>query len=481
MQIAQIQGVQSATCAAAKLANEREQPTSGEGGEPTKATPDSQEVRCACGACIENLHAELVDVGSRSPPSCGRQRNSYLHSTTSAGPHRTMRNFDICHHECQTWLAQFGAETAEYKIAHGLLANILLVTASEFEGWLERQLNPRESPVRLAAFAIRGGDAEPLFRDRESNPLRVVGSVGSEGRIANSIKRHHNARHVFDHPSLNTMARAKVRTILLLDDQLGSGKRAIDFCSKFLEHPTINSWISGNLVNIIVSVYASLPSGRDRWSRFIRNLSRTQRKHVSLVTEFTAPDILGDDPELRRARSSLLQKFTSELPRAERQWTYGHKRSLGSIVFEHGCPNNVPAIFWSYRPKGWKGLFKDRLIPRSLIDDGIVELAGRNPDGPSKSSLIAAGPQDLESVLALLAKGIRSVQRISSYLRIGVSRVEQSLAWCIKFGLITDHLRITGEGRRLLESSEETHVAWVALISAGEVYLPRGARGHRED
>jgi len=41
---------------------------------------------------------------------------------------------------------------------------------------------------------------------------------------------------------------------------------------------------------------------------------------------------------------------------------FGYRGSACPFVFEHGCPNNLPAILWASK-KNWKGLFPNRAIP----------------------------------------------------------------------------------------------------------------------
>ena len=53
----------------------------------------------------------------------------------------------------------------------------------------------------------------------------------------------------------------------------------------------------------------------------------------------------------------------------------GYRGSACPVVFEHGCPNNLPAILWASKGR-WKGLFPNRAIPTELRpcfeDDGIA-------------------------------------------------------------------------------------------------------------
>src|SRR5207249_4314579 len=110
----------------------------------------------------------------------------------------------------------------------------------EDEGWYEEDWSdPPSAPIPSSTYF------DPV--DDTARPRAVGGpaGVGSEGLIANLIRDlaledGHSA--FLDHPSIHSMRSVKSPEAFLVDDIIGSGKRALDFADAFADHRTIKSW-----------------------------------------------------------------------------------------------------------------------------------------------------------------------------------------------------------------------------------------------
>jgi hypothetical protein len=374
----------------------------------------------------------------------------------------------------KNWVAQFDPD--DQSLAAKLAMRLMVFTANDFEDWLRetrKRLNPKDGP--FGAFAIRPlDDGEHIFTGRGDAVLRAGKRLGSEGRFAHVIKRWHDGRrsiNIFDQPNLDTMANARIRTVLLFDDLLGSGSRTIKYLCDFISTPTVRSWLSGGLLQIRLVAQVSLPKARAEIADYLSTRPRSQRRAIRLAVDYEAKSLIFDDEteEEKEAIRRLLLKYKLKLSTDERKWMFGHGKSLGTVVFEHGCPNNVPAIFWCSHPPWWQGLFPNRIVPDSFVHPGATPV--RPPPGGASSLPLA--PDGAEDVLRQMCAGVRSVSKLSEYLRVRMSRVERCVAYLRQIGAIGDDSRPTEKGRSIASQLEEPKASiYVATLSTASVYLP---------
>ncbi|NJK31598.1 MAG: hypothetical protein HC927_03805 [Deltaproteobacteria bacterium] len=402
-------------------------------------------------------------------------------------------SIDTASSYCQDWLSQF--KENEVAAAELLLKQLVIVSATEFEQWLRdvREQVRLNFPLPVAAYAIRSiGDDEALFVDSETSPKRASGPIGSEGRIANVIKRWHADRKnvmIYDHPSIATMRNAKVRAIVLLDDILGSGQRAIKYVGQFLAHKTIRSWISGQQIQrIVVVTFASMPKGRALWERFIKKLPQSQRGVLHHCADYHAPSLLDElSSEAQETIKNLIENKRAKVPRNNRLYLFGYKKSMGSVIFEHGCPNNVPALLWSDSKPYWSALMPNRIVPEGLLNSG-KSLVDHEPDCESislgSSLTVSQRVPEWRGFLNQLVRGVRSTVKLSHYLKLRQTTVCKKLDILRELHMIGPDLRLTSSGRRLLEEakdSESSHVGYIATLTPDQVYIPVRCRRPRHD
>jgi len=285
----------------------------------------------------------------------------------------------------QEWLAQFRTTEDRY-LAAQLLNQMKLVSTREFEAGIEQELTDLQRALQstIAVYPI----APPIPDDlvgydpftggipRDGNcQSRAVGrrrKSGSEDRVGHVLaklqerfKRGTGASSIECGPTLAQLKTQGIRHIVLVDDVCGSGKRITDFWQAIPRR--IKSLLSLKRYELWIVLYAITPKGKAAFAKAMPNFPLSH-----LTTVLPEADLQGLlSPELR----TLCVNYAEFIDM--KAFGLGYRGSSCSIVFEHGCPNNLPVILWANR-KGWKGLFPNRSIPtdlRSWFDEDGTERA----------------------------------------------------------------------------------------------------------
>lgn len=356
------------------------------------------------------------------------------------------------------WLTQF--EEEDQKIAALLVNSLQLISQDEFQHGImelvEDIMSKEENPIAL--YCIRETDDDEHYFDPKSKAkkpiaIRAGHDVGSEGRLANiitSLSRRHGTK-CLNHPSLSILKNRRCHTIVLLDDLSGSGERVECFIKSFYNHPTIKSWYSYKLINIYVVCYAASTRTEEVLKKILRRSPtlRYQRRPTSGPSRWS-----GDDLEVISWLCGKYGPLTQE-PSME----FGYQNTMGTMVFAHGCPDNVPAILWG-KSRKWNGLFPNRAIPIEFVPlFGVAaELARRNQQQfiLGKAQFRESGRTfwpDLELrnsllVMAAMKEGHREIHLIAEAVDLDKQETQRIVAFCKKEGLITANLRFTSKGER---------------------------------
>ena len=280
------------------------------------------------------------------------------------------------------------------------------------------------------------------------------------------------------------MRKRQCRRILAIDDLIGSGHRTRQFLDAIWLDRTIRSWWSLGYASLRAIAFSSTRHG-------MRHVARAPYT-PAVVVDRTCPTY----PELpwprhkRDAISTLCKsygKYTSK-PRM----ALGYSRTMAAMIFEHGCPNNTPAILWAGPAKNhtWQPLFPQRTIPTDTQSVFPPEIVRRDPI----SVLLDAGQARLAktglrrighvgsrqafALLALLAKGLRRNEALTFACGLSNAHVERLLQKYVVWGFLTPTRRITQAGldelehaRRFLQQRVD-----VAPLSK-ECYYPTELRG----
>lgn len=285
----------------------------------------------------------------------------------------------------QQWLAQF--RTSEDRgLAAQLLNQLKLVPSREFEAGIEQALTDLQKKLQatIAVYPIAppipdeiaGYDAFtggiPRNENSQSREIGRRRKFGSEDRVGHVLaklqdrfKRSTGASSIECAPTLTQLKTQGIRHIVLVDDVCGSGKRIADYWRSIPRH--IKSLLSLKRYELWIVLYAMTPKGKAVLARAMPNFPLSNLIAVHPVTDLQG--MLA--PELR----TLCENYAELIDM--KSSGFGYRGSSCPIVFEHGCPNNLPVILWAKR-KGWEGLFPNRSIPtdmRSCFDEDGTERA----------------------------------------------------------------------------------------------------------
>jgi hypothetical protein len=255
--------------------------------------------------------------------------------------------------EALRWLTQF--EVPDREVARQLLRRLILVSESEFDAGIQRKVERILDDVgteNVALFPITEPPS-PFFREGR----RIQGSSSDRIRhLIEGISRVHG-RRVRANPTLQSMRAERMRNVILIDDFVGSGTRVTRFwkdvfCQEQIGK-SVKSWVSRGWTKLWLVSYAALDEGRAKVRRAIpRMVMRTVLPRRDDRLGFTRPMEL------------IARKYGERLK--DDAW-FGYGEGGGNLVFQHGCPNNCPAILWA-AGRRFSPVFPERGIPSGLHD-----------------------------------------------------------------------------------------------------------------
>ena len=393
------------------------------------------------------------------------------------------------------WLNNFQA--GDRSLARYLLDSLTLISHSEFERALETLIDSIAAkvggPIALyAAREIPPAESRTYFdfaagSTGELNAVAAGSGLGSEARIAAFIRNRAQAhpKTILNHPNVTDLRSKQAKAILVVDDLIGSGKRTSDFVGAIWRDRTIRSWWSRKDIQLFAVAYAATAAGAMLVSR------QPSSPTIEFVRDCPTLDSLAISEADGAALRSLLTRYASDL--AQKNKPLGFKKIGSLLVFEHGCPNNAPAVFWS-RPKSgkvWEPLFPGRAVltaEKSAFplevqrQDAVLLLhsAGQARTAAAWNSRGASPLGESEGLtLALLAKGYRGVDAIAYATSLEKEACKLLLERCIDWGLVTTKLRLTDRGRKELQAFEKTTGTRSGDAALGsDVYYPNSLRAH---
>jgi len=397
------------------------------------------------------------------------------------------------------WLAQFKPEDRDN--AERLLRSLTLVSHSAFERGLlaviERRATVIEGPVAL--FATREIDPTISYFEQATNreepqklgAINAVGAgrdLGSEARIAVLIRNQAkgSSDKFLNHPSIAEMREAKVRAIFVLDDILGSGRRTAKFLQAMWQSSTIRSWHSLHLIRFEVIAYTATTFGQATVQKSKGKPNVYIERDCTVFTEMPWP---------KRIKTEIIE-LCREYGRktSRRSMALGYKNTMGMVVFQHGCPNNAPAILWAPETNRslWQSLFPDRSVMSAEASAFPPEIAGRDPTlvlcevGQRRLAvsgcLSRRGPlgDTILLIIALAARGVRRRSALGYATGLSAQDCDRVLARCVRWGFLTLTYRLTSAGKAELDYARKLTASVNKVPPIGdEVYYPGQLRGPR--
>ena len=401
----------------------------------------------------------------------------------------------------QDWLYQF--EPIDRQSAILLANNLTLVSHMEFERNLSAKITGVVSGITgsVGFFSVRElkkGNGKPLpfysqaivsedEKSKSVNALSPSADQGSEAKVAHIIRqicRSDPQKHL-NHPTIEPLRESKSDAIIFVDDFIGSGSRVRDFLDSFWLEKTILSWLSGKHISFHVIAYSGTESG-------ISYVKKHKSKpYVHIFRDAPRFDTFAWDKERKNQIKKLCQKYGHIANKKRKNMWLGYKEGMAAIIFEHGCPNNTPAILWEpdFKGSGWKGLFPNRTVSSSiasvfppevvrgdhvqiLVDAGQKKLA-------NSGALLRRGPagQMILIILALIAKGQRKRSTLSFATGLDVENCERAIQACIKWKFITVQRRITAKGLAELNAARKLKLRQPRTLDKGSnYYYPKQLR-----
>jgi hypothetical protein len=123
---------------------------------------------------------------------------------------------------------------------------------------------------------------------------------------------------------------------------------------------SIVSWHSYKLIAFHVVAY----SGVDTGIEFLRAHKSSPSVHI--YRDAPTFNTLPWSKEKKEGLFDLCEKYGRKANKKRRNMWWGYKKTMCALVFEHGCPNNVPAILVEENNE-WIGLFPDRTITDTTL------------------------------------------------------------------------------------------------------------------
>lgn len=259
------------------------------------------------------------------------------------------------------WLSQF--QLPDKYLAEHMLRRLRYVSFSEQEQWIQEsigtlldEIKEKEGRVGIAIFPV----AKPFINkfNQDKDP-KLPNDSG--GRIAHSLKNvtRDLPEYVELGPRLESMRRRRVRHIIYVDDFIGTGDRFIKSWSSMVPR-SIKAWCSRGWCKIWVLSFAAHQEGINRIAHRIRPITKDRiRAHITIGESLFFQN---------RAMRALLWKYGFNL--GSRQQIMGYGGLASPIVFQHGCPNNVPLILWARHKSGsrqkWSPLFPNRSVSNKV-------------------------------------------------------------------------------------------------------------------
>ncbi|QHA81538.1 hypothetical protein E3Z27_07485 [Pseudomonas mediterranea] len=385
----------------------------------------------------------------------------------------------------QLWLDQFDQRN-DRQLAEMLLDSINYCPLNEFKNSLTRLIKselPLKQPSALfierELQKTRGTLPPPVYKQEltlksqsKSKPkkrhLRAYGAamqavqslryttqdVGSEGVVAfigNTVCRSNPTRFLLQ-PTAENVRKSKVRNFVILTDFIGSGKRAFDMLDAMWNVASIRSWHSFKFVKFWVLAYSGTQQG----------ITRVQKHRfapeVRVVTE--CPTLFNSFDEDLDEMVELCETYG-----AHSSTPLGWERTAALLAFEHGAPNNMPAIFVSEKNTGnrrWAPLFPkrvtDNLWRSTEVNMGSITqkaLEALNLSDISRSRRFQKASDETKSAMIVLlaySQGKRRIAELRRVLPLSLDSLLSAKYLAQKRGWLTDTGALTAAGQKTIRT-----------------------------
>lgn len=382
---------------------------------------------------------------------------------------RTIQNTDLLNTElCAKWLQQF--EPSFRARAENMISQLVLVSSDEFRNKLLSEIKTLAETLEepIAMFSSRETEEGEQYFPTEGSVQAVMGGeVGSEGIVAQLVTSLHRSYpgKYWAHPTLAEMRENRVRNIIVVDDVVASGTRAVKFVRRLLENKTIRSWLSlGLLRGVYICAYSAMQKGHSFVNSELFSSKGLLHQRGELRFARPAPSLSDKvvDPHKKNIYRGIIELCTRYKKRGRKKDRnyLGYKDSGMLMVFSHSCSNNSPSLLWSHAG-GWNPLFPNRVVPPELL--GVFSTSSsRNEirtlqevrllftkERSWRQYIVAPSLYDMLMLTKAIALGIRKKTSLCARLDISPARLSVLTESALRNGFIErgDHgLAVTHQG-----------------------------------
>lgn len=359
----------------------------------------------------------------------------------------------------RSWRDQFDAEDQD--LASYLVNNLVLVASATFSRATEQLIHQQAASIdgAVALYGVREIKYSECYLPNECDaevnavgPGPVVGSEGIVTSMIGSIAKSDKNKYL-SHPNIEQMRSARCRAIFVVDDLIGSGKRTREFIDNIWKCKTIRSWHSLGLVRFVAIAFAATSRGED-------SVSHASAKDVAVCHVMRCPTAynLLWGTSVRESIADLCIKYGKRTE--EPNFSLGFDDTMAMLVFEHSCPNNVPAILWARGAVGntWEPLFDNRYVgmdEKSVFPLEIEECKGLsvlrelNQNKITEEGLERLRKPDGRKIIVLLSlakKRIRDLSKFAVATSLSDAECRTLLLRCVEWGFLTATYELTSDG-----------------------------------
>jgi hypothetical protein len=392
--------------------------------------------------------------------------------------------------EGQRWLSNFLSD--DISTAMMLLDSLHFVPEDVFRASLIDLLNnlvlDELTTEPIVLYPVRPPQAAASYV--EPAPDRPWSAEdGSEHIVANMLTEIVRAcgttRHVSASVPLDKLRSSKVRTVVLVDDYIGSGTTAAAFLDRWWANPTIKSWRSFGLIKFILVAYACSSAAH---KMLLKHRILDDLRWVEFGVDFNSAH--WDAEERNRIRSLCINYAHNH------SMALGYRRSEGLLVMSHTVPNNLPQIFrhGAGPNQPWVSFFAPgprRISPALQLRLGdyrpeadFQRLASRLRQPRLAEGYIAEetqGARPLLLLLAALTRSPRSDNRLTQELGLTIFELRNLLLAAQTLELIDKGRHLTDQGRAVLHhAGRRQRAVKIRLQGSEDPYYPTSLRGARD-
>ncbi len=349
----------------------------------------------------------------------------------------------------------------------------------------------RRAEAQIAKLQKRFSPQE-LLTHEEYQRLTVKVAIekvraSSAGRIGHAMKmleRRMNGVMKLS-PSETCLRTQRFKHIVLIDDFIGSGQAVTQFWNSWATK-TIKSWLSYGYCRLWLTAYAAHDAGLSAVRERISYLNDASiRLHLQLCRR--------DIPEVI---TNLCTSYALKTKKVDAALGYGG--ILSPLVFQHGCPNNCPAILWDDTSKEWEALFPNRAIPLDLyncFDEPNIALkraevlwnSGQYQLALALLDSLSSGTNDQDvtdavTILGLLRRGVAK-DNLAAVMTVSPARILTLLDSLEALGLTSQNESVTMSGKSIISRSRRGFArpvaADIAIAPSDAAYYPSQYRGVR--